>query len=315
MEGSTPDWADTEDYATLEEVFAVADLRTRPAGSRSRRSPGHGSHAGPADRTDAQPHHRVDRRGGRRAVRRCHRRDLGQRSHGSPAAEHPSDRPFPRAGPPRRAADGPHPGGRRSRRLRRRGLHWRVQPGRRRHAARRRLRPGSGCHGRQRGRSAGRRCSHRCPHGREPRTDHHHHHDHHHDHDADHDADQLDDDHHETTDHHDDSSEHARRGWDSGQRGHGKATDRATERQRTGQRTRQRTRQRTGQGRGQRPRGRTRRPQPRRQPGPWVRRELAAARSAELPTARRARPAALPLSTPRRCQPGATGAPGDGPGW
>ena len=33
MEGSTPDWAETEDYATLEEVFSRV-----PSGSPCRRS-------------------------------------------------------------------------------------------------------------------------------------------------------------------------------------------------------------------------------------------------------------------------------------
>ena len=41
MEGSTPDWADTEDYATLEEVFASRTFgqpcrKSQQAQSRSR---------------------------------------------------------------------------------------------------------------------------------------------------------------------------------------------------------------------------------------------------------------------------------------
>ena len=239
---------------------------------------------------------------------------LGSGPTGRPLLSTQATGPSHGPGLQRRAAHGPAPpGGRRSRRHRRRGLHRRVQPGRRGHAARRRLRPGSGCHGRQRGRSRRaaalpplsltvvnpapttttttttrrpRRRPRRRPARRRPRR--------------------------RTTDHHDDHSEHARRGWDARAtaRATGRATDKATDKA-TDRATDKATDRATGRATGgQRPRGRTGRPQPRRQPGPWVRRELAAARSRR--TAHRTpgtASTAAPEHHPDAAQPGAAGAP------
>ena len=49
MEGSTPDWADTEDYATLEEVFAARSFGQPLPEVAAAAVSGHGSNGGPAD--------------------------------------------------------------------------------------------------------------------------------------------------------------------------------------------------------------------------------------------------------------------------
>ena len=65
MGGSTPDWAETEDYATLEEVFASRTFgRPLPEGRTHCRVPAAAAAVATATRpaSSAQPHRRVDRR-------------------------------------------------------------------------------------------------------------------------------------------------------------------------------------------------------------------------------------------------------------
>ena len=231
MEGSTPDWAETEDYATLEEVFSARYFRAAPAGGRSCRSPRRSRQRGCGDRPRAQPHHRLVGCRCRRPLGRGGRRDRRHGSDGSPGAEHAGDGSHPRAGFPHRAAHDPGPHGRRGgRKLREPVLHrQRGHPAHRGLPVGRGFSPGRERDGRQWRSPAGRPCSHRDAHGHHgrPRTHHRrgtddHDDDHDHDH-ADHHDDEADhtdntDHHDDEADHHDHHSEHARRGRDAGER-------------------------------------------------------------------------------------------------